>query len=46
MEVLVNLFFKFFTFIMEKIGFVAGDNPCNLLFDEPEVPEELSKLYE
>ena len=46
MEGLFNLFIKFFTMIFEFIGFVAGANPCASYFDEPEVPNELSKLYE
>ncbi|AXZ22998.1 cyclic lactone autoinducer peptide [Staphylococcus warneri] len=46
MEFLVNLFFKFFTSILEFVGFVAGANPCAMFYDEPEVPSELTKLYE
>ncbi|MEB6613323.1 cyclic lactone autoinducer peptide AgrD [Staphylococcus pasteuri] len=46
METLVNLFLKFFTSIMEFVGLVAGANPCAGYFDEPEVPDELTKLYE
>ncbi|MGX0679441.1 AgrD protein [Staphylococcus capitis] len=46
MNSLFNLIFKFFTVIFEFIGLVAGANPCQLYYDEPEVPEELSKLYE
>lgn len=46
MESLFNLFLKFFTMIFELIGFVAGANPCQLYYDEPEVPEELTKIYE
>ena len=46
MEGLFNLFIKFCTMIFEFIGFVAGANPCASYFDEPEVPKELSKLYE
>ena len=41
-----NLFIKFFTTILEFIGTVAGDSVCASYFDEPEVPEELTKLYE
>lgn len=46
MEFLVNLFFKFFTSIMEYVGFVAGANPCSAYFDEPEVPKELTQQFE
>ena len=46
MEFLVNLFFKFFTSIMEFVGFVAGYSPCTNFFDETEVPSELTKIYE
>ncbi|MGC9631176.1 cyclic lactone autoinducer peptide AgrD [Staphylococcus epidermidis] len=45
MENIFNLFIKFFTTILEFIGTVAGD-VCASYFDEPEVPEELTKLYE
>ena len=38
-------FIKFFTTILEFIG-TAGDSVCASYFDEPEVPEELTKLYE
>lgn len=46
MDAFFNLVLKFFTIIFEFIGFVAGANPCALYYDEPEVPDELSKLYE
>ncbi|MFU0769229.1 cyclic lactone autoinducer peptide AgrD [Staphylococcus pasteuri] len=46
METLVNLFLKFFTSIMEFVGFVAGYSPCANFFDEPEVPKELTQIYE
>lgn len=45
MENIFNLFIKFFTTILEFIGTVAGDSVCASYFDEPEVPEELTKLY-
>ncbi|WP_210145941.1 cyclic lactone autoinducer peptide [Staphylococcus sp. GDH8C107P] len=43
---LLNAFFSFFAKFFELIGTVAGINPCSGWFDEPEVPEELTKLYE
>lgn len=46
MENIFNLFIKFSTTILEFIGTVAGDSVCASYFDEPEVPEELTKLYE
>ncbi|MBO1198325.1 cyclic lactone autoinducer peptide [Staphylococcus simiae] len=46
MTTLLNLFFNVFTTIIEKIGTVAGYSTCSLWYDEPEVPEELTKLYE
>ncbi|AGZ24791.1 cyclic lactone autoinducer peptide AgrD [Staphylococcus warneri] len=46
MEFLFNFVLNIFTKIFETIGLVAGANPCVMYYDEPEVPEELSKIYE
>ncbi|MBI5973697.1 cyclic lactone autoinducer peptide AgrD [Staphylococcus caledonicus] len=39
-----DLFFKFFTAILETLGNVAAYKVCVVYFDEPEVPEELTNL--
>lgn len=46
MTTLINLFFSLFTSIIEKIGTVATYSLCTFWYDEPQVPEELTKLYE
>ncbi|EHJ07216.1 cyclic lactone autoinducer peptide AgrD [Staphylococcus simiae] len=46
MATLINLFLNLFTFIIERVGNVAAYSLCSLWYDEPEVPEELTKLHE
>ncbi|MBU0439193.1 cyclic lactone autoinducer peptide [Staphylococcus succinus] len=41
-ESILNLVAKFFTLL----GTVAGAKPCGGWLDEPEVPSEITKLYE
>ncbi|MGO3050822.1 cyclic lactone autoinducer peptide [Staphylococcus casei] len=41
-ESILNLFAKFFS----VLGVMAGAKPCGGFFDEPEVPSEITKLYE
>ena len=42
---ILNSIFSFFAKFFEVLGAVSGVNPCSGWFDEPEVPEELTKLY-
>ncbi|PHK48691.1 cyclic lactone autoinducer peptide AgrD [Staphylococcus edaphicus] len=45
----MNIFETIFTFIAKffaVIGAMSGVRPCTAYADEPEIPEELTKLYE
>lgn len=45
----MNIFESIFNFIAKIfafIGLMAGVRPCTAYADEPEIPEELTKLYE
>jgi AgrD protein len=42
----LNSIFSFVAKFFEVLGAVSGVNPCGGWLDEPEVPEELTKLYE
>ncbi|HLR18644.1 MAG TPA: cyclic lactone autoinducer peptide [Staphylococcus sp.] len=41
-EAIINLITKIFS----MLGTIAAINPCVGYFDEPEVPKEISDLYE
>ena len=46
MNLLGGLFLKLFSNFMAVIGNAAKYNPCASYLDEPQVPEELTKLDE
>jgi AgrD protein len=42
----LNSIISFVAKFFEVLGAASGVNPCGGWLDEPEVPEELTKLYE
>ena len=44
MTLITSLVIKLFTIILETIGTIATYTPCASYFDEPEVPDELTKI--